>query len=300
MNNTKHSPQSFMKLIDGQKGVFELNLAGAHDCVANFVQFSRMARCQSRDIFSLLKMGVRGLDIRVQSRGDRLVMVHGRAKVYSNRLRLGGQMDLSLVLADCYRFLEGSPSECVIFQFKNDDRKEMEKCFDNLFNMYIKKNPKAWFVENREPSLDEARGKIVLLRRCDMAEREEYTDKNTGVDFSRWVEQDDAVNEPLYLETGGRHSVTFFIQDRYSYAPKPRWDEVIKPFLDNCGEFDGVHKINYLSTAGGTAGPRGNANYINPKFLVYPLKRGVHYGMLYCDFPPQELIDKIIETNFEV
>lgn len=286
-----------MRAVDDDFEVLRLNMAGAHDCVANFVQYSRMAKCQNHDVYNLLKMGIRGLDIRVQSRGERLKMVHGRARVYEDPLRIKGQMDMSYVLSQCYRFLEKYPSECIIFQFKNDSNTEREKCFDNLFNTYIRKNPKAWFLENRNPKMSEARGKIVLLRRCKMEERNEYTDQNTGIDFSRWVEQDEAVNEPLYLETQGKCNMCFYIQDRYAYKPEPRWSEVVLPFLENCKAFDSTYVINYISTAGGIKGPYQNSKYMNERFMEYRLKDGVYYGMTYIDFPSRELVKKIILSN---
>ncbi len=297
MKREKLDSRCWMKNIDDSKEVLSLNLAGTHDCVARYVQFSRLARCQSLSIYHQLLIGIRGLDIRVKSDGERLLMVHGNANAYNNALRLGGQMDMVDVLADCYRFLERFPSECIVFQFKNDSNLEREKCFNNLYNTYIKKNKKAWFLENRSPSIKEARGKIILLRRCKMEEREEYTDMNTGIDFSRWVEQDDAVNEPLYLETLGKHSMTFYIQDRYAYKPEPRWNEVIVPFLEERKKFDGTYVINYLSTAGGIKGPYENSKYINPRFMDYPLEKGVYYGMTYIDFPSKELVEKIINSN---
>lgn len=54
-------------------------------------------------------------------------------------------MDMADVLGHCYRFLDENPSEAIVFQFKNDSGKEMEKCFDNLFFTYIKDNEEKWF-----------------------------------------------------------------------------------------------------------------------------------------------------------
>ena len=126
-----------MKDIDGGRELLRLNLVGTHDCVTKYVQFSHISKCQNLDIYSQLCLGVRGLDIRVQSKGDRLGMVHGIAKAYNSPCRLSRQMDMADVLGHCYRFLDENPSEAIVFQFKNDSGKEMEKCFDNLFFTYI-------------------------------------------------------------------------------------------------------------------------------------------------------------------
>lgn len=146
--------------------------------------------------------------------------------------------------------------------------------------------------------MSEVRGKIVLIRRCNMADRPEYNEKNTGIDFSRWQEQDAVIPDALPLFTGGESGMHFLIQDRYKYKPKQSWSECIKPFLDGMTKFDGTYVINYLSKAGGIKGPYGNARYINKAFMSYPLDSEKHYGIIYIDFPSPELAEKIISTNF--
>ena len=287
----------WMKELNGSKPVFEYNLVGTHDSVTQYVQFSFDTKCQDRNIYDQLCLGVRMLDIRVESKGEKLKLVHAFAKVFNTPNHFGKQMDMADVLAHCYRFLSENPSETVIFQFKNDDNKENEKCFNNLFYTYIKGNEDKWFLENRVPNLDEARGKLILVRRCNMEEKAEFTEKNTGIDFSRWAEQDALEPIPLPLETGGENNVTFIIFDRYMYKPVPRWNNCIKPFLDKAKPFAREYILNYLSTAGGIKGPYRNAKYINAQFLNYPLNKENYYGIICCDFPTEELTRKIIETN---
>lgn len=289
--------KKWMKELNPETPILRYNIPGTHDCVTKYVQFSHISRCQNLDIYGQLCLGVRALDIRVQSDGDRLKMVHGIAKAFNTPNKFGAQMDMADVLRHCFRFLDENPSEAIIFQFKNDGG-ENEKCFDNLFYTYIKGNESGWFLENRVPTLGESRGKIVLIRRCKMQKREEFTEYNTGIDFSCWVEQTEAVPEPLTLRTGGEHNAVFTVQDRYKYKPEPRWNECIKPFLDSAAPFDGTYIINYLSTAGGLKGPHANSKYINPHFIAYPHNSEFYYGTVYCDFPTEKLTKKIIETNF--
>ncbi|MCM1115885.1 MAG: phosphatidylinositol-specific phospholipase C domain-containing protein [Clostridium sp.] len=291
--------RSFMKDIDDKQEVLALNLVGTHDCVTQYVQLSHFAKCQNLNIYEQLCLGIRGLDIRAQAKGSRLGMVHGFAKAFNKPNPFSKQMELADVLAQCYRFLEENPSETIIFQFKNDNGRKMEKCFDILYNTYIIRNKEKWFLENRSPKLSEARGKIILIRRCKMANRPEYNNKNTGIDFSGWIEQDTAVPQPLELKTNGSHSMTFLVQDRFKYKPIPRWGECIKPFLDSMEKFGGKYIVNYLSTAGGLKGPYHNAKYINSQFMNYTLHNAYYYGMIYTDFPTEALVEKITATNFK-
>lgn len=290
----------WQKNIEDGRDVLSLNMAGSHDCVTQFVQLPYLARCQDTDIYNQLCMGIRGLDIRVQPKGSRLGMVHGFTKAFNTPNRLKKQMDMADVLGHCYRFLDENPTEAIVFQFKNDSGKHQEQCFDNLMNTYILPDKERWFLENRAPRMKEARGKIILLRRCRKRNSDEYNDSNSGIDFSSWIEQDKAVYKPLTLNTGGENPMEFVIQDRFKYKPEPRWHQCIKPFLDSMTELEGKYVINYLSTAGGLKGPLRNSRFINPMFLDYPLQKGVYYGMIYMDFPTKQLAEKIINTNFNV
>lgn len=289
----------WMNNIDDTTQVLKMNIAGTHDCVTKYVQLSHISKCQNKNIYEQLELGIRALDIRVKNKGSRLKMIHGLAKAFNTNNHFSQWMDMQDVLEQCYRFLDNNPSETILFQFKNDcaDKKEHPKSFDNLFNTYISKNKDKWFLKNRAPMLKEARGKIILIRRCAMYQRPEYNDKNTGIDFSKWVEQDTKQTYPLELETSGENKMTFIVQDRFKYKPEPRWSLVIEPFLNTMSCFNGKYVINYLSTAGGLKGPYNNSKYINPQFMKYELKENYYYGTIYTDFPDEELVKKIIKSN---
>ena len=285
------------KIADNTE-VLKLNCVGTHDCVTKYVQLSHISRCQNKDIYEQLCMGIRGLDIRVTAKGKRLLMVHGIAKAFNSPNRLSKQMDMRDVLKKCYEFLDENPSETIIFQFKNDNEKQMEQCFDNMYNTYITPNKSKWFLENRSPLLGEARGKIIFIRRCRKYDLKKYP-LGTGIDFSGWVEQDIATPEALTLATSGKNKLTFLIQDRFKYKPEAKWKKCVKPFLDAMKPFDGTYIINYLSTAGGVKGPYRNSKYINPEFMTYELNKNYYYGMIYTDFPNEELVEKVVKTNYE-
>lgn len=292
--------KKWMADFDNNENLFELTIPGSHDCVTQFVQFPHHFQTQSQNIYEQLNIGIRALDIRVESKGERLKMVHGVVKAFCTANRSGGQMDLENVLDHCYKFLEENPSETIIFQFKNDSNSENEKCFDNLFYTYIKGNEGKWFTENRVPNLGESRGKIVLIRRCKMrTDNKEFTDDNTGIDFSRWIEQRTAEPHALTLETKSKDNAVFIIQDRFKYKPVERWNECLKPFLDSMGEFDGRYIINYTSTAGGSKGPKKNSEIINEYFMGYQLDKSKYYGTIYLDFPFPKLTEKIILHNYK-
>lgn len=282
----------WMERLNGSKPVLQYNIPGTHDSVTQYVQFSYITRCQGMNIYEQLCTGARLLDIRAESKNKRLKTVHAFAKAFNTPNHFGKQMDMEDVLNHCYRFLSENPGEAILFLFKNDSRGSDEQCLENLYNTYVKENKSRWFLENRIPALDEARGKLVLLNRC-----KTEAGKGLGIDCSDWRDQGKNVPEPLPLETGGEHSETFMIQDRYMYKPEEKWSFCVKPFLDEASAFGGTYKINYLSTAGGIKGPYRNSKYINAQFLNYPLDQHKYYGIICLDFPTAELSVKIIETN---
>ena len=57
---------NWMKDIDGTKKLFEITIPGTHDCVTQYVQFPHISRCQDKNIYEQLCLGIRALDIRVQ------------------------------------------------------------------------------------------------------------------------------------------------------------------------------------------------------------------------------------------
>ncbi len=290
--------KNWMKDIDSDKKLFSLNIPGTHDAAARYVQYAHIAKCQDLSIFDQLCIGVRALDIRVTAEENKLLMIHGVAKVFCTARKPKLHMDLEYVLTQIYAFLKENPSETVIFQFKNDSGKDFEKSFDILFKKYIKPNKDKWYLKNTCPTLGEARGKIVLIRRCLMDESsEEYTKKNSGIDFSSWVEQPELTPEPLVLETGAEDGAEFVIQDRFKYHAEDKWGACIKPFLEKLTPFEKQYVICYFSTAGGIAGPKKNAQLLNDAFVNFPIRRGINLGTIYLDFPNKKITTKIIESN---
>ena len=290
--------KKWMAEIDSSRKLFSLNIPGTHDAAARYVQYAHIAKCQDLSIFDQLSIGVRALDIRVMPQENRLLMIHGVAKVYCTARKPKLQMDFAYVLEQIYAFLNENPSEAVIIQFKNDSGKDYEKSFDNLFNAYIKPNINKWYLKNTCPTLGEARGKIVLIRRCAMdGSNTQYNAQNSGIDFSSWVEQVEMIPDPLILETCAEDGAQFIIQDRFKYKSEDKWAACIKPFLKGLKPFEKEYVICYFSTAGGIAGPKRNAQLLNNAFINYPMQRGINLGTIYLDFPSKKITTKIIESN---
>lgn len=289
----------WMEKISDDTKLFSLNIPAAHDCAANHIMIPSLFKCQDTDIYGLLSLGIRVLDLRVENENNNLVTVHRFARARVSSERKSETQNIGDILKHCKRFLEENPGETVVLQFKNDSEKHMEECFDIFYHRYLIKDKNLWFLENRIPCLGEVRGKIVLLRRCEIyCASKPYNAENSGIDLSRWINQSKRVPDSLSLETHSKDNDVFIIQDRYNYAPAARWSKCIKPFLDSRNAFDGKYILCYVSTAGGLKGPKKNAEYINSRLFDYEFDKGSYYGVIYFDFPTKEITKKIIEINF--
>ena len=102
---------NWMSEIDGKRDLLTLSIPGTHDCVTKFVQFEHISKTQDLTIAEQLNLGIRALDIRVESRGEALKMVHAFAKAFPTANKFGKQMDLDFVLNQCYDFLLENPGE---------------------------------------------------------------------------------------------------------------------------------------------------------------------------------------------
>lgn len=187
-----------------------LSVPGTHNSPTCHVALPSV-RCQAVGVREQLDNGVRFLDVRVSaSRGqgnDSLALVHSVFPV-----SLGGNRYLAGLLDELYAFLDDNPSEALIISLKREGtgRGTDQDLSQHLFRRYCggggggkKEDDKddaeeangskddvarRWFTEPRIPSLGEARGKIVLVRRFnnDGALQAEHGGRGWGIDASAW------------------------------------------------------------------------------------------------------------------
>ncbi|CAK7563460.1 MAG: hypothetical protein SEPTF4163_001329 [Sporothrix epigloea] len=209
----------WMSTVDGSWPLSSLSLPGTHNSPA-FHYALPSVRCQAVDVRTQLDNGVRFLDVRVsvnppkQPHADpRLVLVHS---VFPVAL-LGAHTFRELYNAVC-EFLDAHPTETVLMSIK---REGLGKGTDadlarQLLNHYTggptdltkersaagqesrrnegdvgaQPEPWRWFTESRIPSLGEARGRIVLIRRFGLPEEDEFKQLHNGggwgLDGSIW------------------------------------------------------------------------------------------------------------------
>ena len=169
------------------------------------------------------------------------------------------------VLQDCLQFLAENPSECVILCIKDEYDPEGVSVvtFENAFRTLVQNNGREaafFWVQNRVPTLDEAKGRIVLVGRLSTPTwRGSY-----GILWPDW-------DKGLYQTDG------VDIEDHYmDVTSAAKWGKV-KDHLDKASgkarnpagvqhgqDGDDFWYVTFVSCAPGDASPQSWADTMNP------------------------------------
>ncbi len=313
------SSADWMSNLEDDVKISQINLPGTHDSGTQNVSFSSSAQCQDTSIADQLNNGIRFLDIRLGKKKGGILNTtdEGTLKVVHGKLAdcfedSGNKTTLLLdkVLQDCYSFLEEHRTETIVMSMKLDDESfSSDKDFaDRIYNKYITDDVKdKWFLQNGNPSLGDARGKIVLVRR--------YYNNPGGNDYGgngiRIFWSDSVQNASSYADPpwAGSFSVTgggtgFYVQDQYNYSVSDKWKAVQQGLNSPPNKNDARNQyfLNFMSTAGGSS-PKSSAETINANFLSYnngSLEYGKSYGWIIMDFATEELARHVYKSNKSV
>ncbi|HYE06376.1 MAG TPA: phosphatidylinositol-specific phospholipase C [Planctomycetota bacterium] len=209
---------AWMADVRGEASLAALSIPGSHDSAALHEPLPGTARCQTLTIAEQLAIGVRFLDLRCRRVGDALRLVHGP---------VDQRRTFDEALADCAAFLRARPSECLIVSVKEEgDPLETTRPFEDLFEASAVAATWRWTADI--PSVDDARGTIVLLRRFPAARLPK------GIDATAWV--DDATF---------RIGDWIRVQDRYAVDDRDAKWQAIEDLLADPG--DGSMRLNFVS-----------------------------------------------------
>ncbi|MDR6406467.1 MULTISPECIES: phosphatidylinositol-specific phospholipase C [Chryseobacterium] len=296
--------QNWMSNIDGNKKLAELTIPGTHDSATYDTAFMP-AQCQTMNFTDQLNSGIRFLDFRLKRGYDAdkdhvLWFYHGS---------LGLNLHFGQVINMLIDFLQRHKDETIIMCVKNEadpSNDSKQEKFYNDFNITISNNyPSYFYRENRIPTLDEVRGKIVFVKRFGTGTVDSSSD---GLNlFDKWP--NDSMGD---FENNG---VKYYVQDVYYSWSKGtdranKFNEFVKSALLNAasGDKDRLY-FNFTSGTGATGGilpdttrPWDLAKVVNPLFFdylkTYPKGR---YGIIPMDYPEypdyKNLIQSVINTN---
>ncbi|MCF0137626.1 MAG: phosphatidylinositol-specific phospholipase C [Oscillospiraceae bacterium] len=287
--NTAAEGSSWMSALPDGIRLSDIVLPGTHDSSTQYVQLALFSQCQTLGIGQQLNAGFRFLDLRLAVDGDRMKMVHGITECRTGLAVWSAKLYLEGVLEQCYAFLDANPTETVVLSVKQDDGDESTEEFETLFMSYVDKNPEYWLTTDSIPTLGEARGKLVIMRR--FGDNAGFGAK-AGIPML-WSDQGGSDDVSLNTAANANGSYTLWVQDRYEYNTEDKWNAFTAGMLEP-GE--GTAVISFLSTKGSL--PVGQPSYfageLNPRLLACESLS----GWVIIDFGTPELARHIYEMNF--
>lgn len=249
IQENEQDASNWMEAILGETKLSSMSIPETHDSATQYVSLSPIFQCQDANIQTQLENGYRYLDIRLVLKKDNLILKHNFAKCRKNKSIFSKPLTLDDVLNDIYTFLDEHPSETIIFCVKKENSKDDLNRVKSIFNSKI--NTDSWYTENRIPTLDEVRGKIVLATRFE----NEY-----GL-YLNWQEQGNrTIFDVPHKKEDMNVYESLFVQDRFNYGVEDKID-AIEYCLENTKADDSTFHLNFTFTSGkGKIGfPKKNA-----------------------------------------
>lgn len=178
-----------MKYVDGNKYLDELSIPGTHDSSTCSVDNdtepqTSLAKCQQDYIPTQLLEGIRYFDIRLgknNENGDPGID-HGICYLLKKD---GGFIHLSDVIGYFKTFLNENPSEALIMLVSRGNDEATDDSVTTAFANVMDNNSDLFYTSSHVPTLNEVRGKIVLLRRFKLA-GDSVSSHTWGLDLTQW------------------------------------------------------------------------------------------------------------------
>lgn len=229
--------------VDDDKYLDELSIPGTHDSGSCSVDNdtepqTSLAKCQQDYIPTQLLEGIRYFDIRLgknNENGDPGID-HGICYLLKKD---GGFIHLSDVIGYFKTFLNENPSEALIMLVSRGNDEATDDSVTTAFANVMDNNSDLFYTSSHVPTLNEVRGKIVLLRRFKLAG--DSVDGHTwGLDLTEWDDKIKAhsgksmclVKYEQGFEAAGNtgdkepYSTAVYAQDHYSCTGSSKIDWV--------------------------------------------------------------------------
>ncbi|XP_002739989.1 1-phosphatidylinositol phosphodiesterase-like [Saccoglossus kowalevskii] len=242
-----------------------ISIPGTHSTLA--LHGGAATQCQAWSLSQQLEAGIRFLDVRCR---------HYRNKLYIYHRHVSQKFDLHSVILECEEFLKEHPSETILMRIKREHTEEKNSVsMDYIVRDYIESRGGtcAFWMSSNIPVLSQVRGKIVIIY--------DYEEATLGINY--WalnVADEWDVSGPLHVDR--------------------KWHQV-KCHLEKATEGDYNMFITQCSASSphDCSYPHYVAQYINE--MVYDMLSETQqcWGVVITDFPGAELIQAIVQTNFD-
>lgn len=342
---------NWMASVQGSKYLWEINIPGTHDSGTKRIDMPDNSKTQDLYLDDQLKAGVRLFDCRFKAEDGKLIFCHGEQKKSVDvdikitkikiplvgdlqnvaectaRDRNGNDLTFDTFVNYCRDFLQAHPSETILFspKYESRDRGEYKKLLIKKAKKLIEEG--LLYEGNNAPTLDEVRGKMVMLRQhtdeatettygigdpSDFASRENKFDAQ----LNYYVDKDPSevdYDTPLLpgeesLDDRAKQFISADIYNEWE-EEKGKKDTIIsclKRIHEKEAVGDWKFRLNYIYTSSYVTKallpyPADVYKYVNPGFTngTYDLREnsGYHYGWWLIDDINSNIAAKIWKTN---
>ena len=255
-----------------------VNIPATHDTgtagvVQDVIAGVSFTSCQNLYYDEQLNMGARSFDIRANAEKDDATVadvkiVHG-GELWQCQEKDGSDLTLQSILNTSLGFLEKHKSETVILTVKPDAGSTIG--LEHAVAEFIEKNKDKVYSGGDIPSMKEARGKIIFLRRFNLTKNyDSSVERAMGFNLTNWddIKYKDYKYAYKLYDDGKNH---VYIQDAYNTYASEKWKYISGTMKQTTGQ-DTSHPIeynswviNYTSCAQGF--PLELTQEINPKLF---------------------------------
>jgi len=218
----------WMADVAANKKLSELMIPGTHDTGADKSTSQekgggRFYITQDYYISNQLLLGVRWFDIRLRLYGEGLSNHHWKYFLHKN---------FNHLLEAALDFLKDHPTETVVFMIQQEYSKEPDSHFGyHVYKKLVEKGIDNFYLKNKVPTMAEARGKIVIVRRFDNVKFSCTHDKpltpEEATDFGMQFKWDENTTGASYEKDG----IKVYAQDHYKMVTV-KYDEKNGQVLD--------------------------------------------------------------------
>jgi 1-phosphatidylinositol phosphodiesterase len=278
-----HTGANWMGAIAGSTSIAGLSIPGTHDTGARVEVTPGTTKCQDLTVPDQLSAGIRYFDIRCRNVGNKFDIYH--TNVYQN-------LSFDDVLQSIFSFFASNPGETIIMSMKEEQpASNSTNTFEQTFDAYAALHPDRWYLAPTIPTLDQARGKIVLLRRFGAASVPK------GIDATVWAD-----NTTFTINNG---SATLRIQDYYEVSDdNAKWTSIVSLLSEAKQGSPTTLFLNNMSAYqpldGGLENIPSVSDVINPKAVSYfTANTSGRFGIVAMDFADMTKSSLILSTNFK-
>lgn len=254
--------ESWMGELKDEISLAALSIPGTHNSPTHHRALPSV-RCQVASVPEQLQQGVRFLDVRVQPEGpldpskDKLILVHSVFPV-----SLTGPRYFRTLMDEVLHFLDQNPRETIIMSIKREGTGDAtDSQLSRILRDHYVKDGSRWFTAPRIPTLGEARGKIVLIRRFILEERlkNEWGGAGWGINADTCADNSphslcpsgDVCIQDFYevLDTEGIEKKVQYSIDHLKRAAQTKYSLSVPDGVPNCSESKQPFYINFLTAS---------------------------------------------------